>query len=336
MDRFWLILLRRLVCPSAPFRGRCGAHLGSSGVRKSTAKRITDLAENLAYKGKAKPTDAIQFHCLVSMDLFDSDTAGFYREIIESIEIESDLAGIPIKLVFLEQDAEVLERIKALASDDVRNGFLLVGIDDENLQKAAAEIGQIVLVNATDPTMRYDGVTPANRRGAYLGTRHLLDLGHRRIAHFTMSERTTIYDRLVGYRLALNEYGIDYDPDLVFDVAHLRPYDSAAATRKALEAGKLDVTGIFCTSDLVAVGAVSAIERAGLSVPGDFSVVGFDNTRVTARHQPGLTTLSVDLREVGRQCVKRLLERLQNPSAPSLDIHVGCELIVRESSQRLA
>lgn len=308
---------------------------GSGGVSSSTVRRVQELANNLSYKAKGKSADIYNLQCLVSMTLFETDAAGFYREIIEGIEAEADTSGHPITLTFLEEGADNIARICNLANDDSETGFLLVGIDDERQREAAASVGEIILVNASDTAMRYDGVTPANRRGAFLGTKHLIDLGHRRIAHFAWPKRATIRDRFLGYKAALLDAGIPYDPDLVFEVENLRPYDAADAARKALNSGKLDATGIFCASDLVAVGVVSAILSEGLSVPEDYSIVGFDNTRVTARHEPGLTTLSVALPQVGQESVRRLIERIRNPQLVPMDIHVGCQLVERKSTQRL-
>jgi DNA-binding LacI/PurR family transcriptional regulator len=144
--------------------------------------------------------------------------------------------------------------------------------------------------------------------------------------------RPTIRDRHAGYRLALSDYGIPFDPELLFEVPSMRPSNGLQVARQALEEGRLDATGIFCSNDMLAVGVASAIDSAGLSVPEDFSIVGFDNTRVTARHRPSLTTLGVDLTEIGRQSVRRLLEHMHDPDLPPVEIQIGCNLIVRESS----
>lgn len=308
---------------------------GSGGVSSSTTKRIQDLADNLSYKAKGKSAETYSLQCLVSMALFETDAAGFYREIIEAIEAEADACGHHLTLTFLEEEADNVSRIRGMARDDCQTGFLLVGIDDELQRETAASVGEIILVNASDTAMRYDGVTPANRRGAFLGTKHLIELGHRRIAHFSWSKRQTIRDRFLGYQAALLDAGIPFDPDLVFEVKNLRPYDAAYAAREALNAGKLDATGIFCASDLVAVGVISALLGEGLSVPQDYSIVGFDNTRITARHKPGLTTLSVALPQVGRESVRRLIERIRNPQLVPSDTHVGCQLVERMSTKRL-
>jgi DNA-binding LacI/PurR family transcriptional regulator len=309
---------------------------GSGGVSSSTIKRVQDLANNLSYKARGRSAEAYQLNCLVSMALFETDAAGFYREIIEGIEAEADDAGHPVTLTFLDAESDNVARILDMARDDCETGFLLVGIDDEQQRDAAASVGEIILVNASDVAMRYDGVTPANRRGAFLGTKHLIELGHRRIAHFTWSRRATIRDRFLGYQAALLDAGIIFDPDLVFEVRNLRPHDAADAARKALASGKLqEATGIFCASDLVAVGVISALLGEGYSVPEDFSIVGFDNTRITARHEPGLTTLSVALPQVGRESVRRLIERIRNPDLVPMDIHVSCQLVTRKSTMAL-
>lgn len=307
---------------------------GLGGVSEATTRRIQNLAEDLAYRSSRQwHEEAIELHCLLPMKLFDADAAGFYREIVEGIQKAADAEGLPFSLTLLEEGANSAQRIRALGGGDTTVGLLLVGTDDPDIQAAAAETGHVVLVNVHDRSMRFDAVTPANHSGGYLATRHLLELGHRRIAHFTWLQRSTIKARFAGYKRALEEFGVPFDPDLVFTLSGPSPNESAAVARKALKSGKLDATAIFCASDMVGLGVASALYDSGLSIAEDVSVVGFDNTGVTARHKPALTTMEVDLVELGRQCVQRMQERARYPDRPAVYCQIGCRLIDRGSTR---
>ena len=306
------------------------------GISEDSRRRIAEIADTLGYDRRAGArADERTVVMAVPIDLFSGDAAGFYREIMEAVEDELDALGIPLETLFLDgRDSDPARLTETCTSPSV--GVLCVALDDAAILAAAQASGAAaLLVNGVDPLMRLDGVTPANHRGAYLATRHLLQHGHRRIAHITALSRQTIRDRLDGYIAALSEAGIAYDPNLVIEIPALQPEAAGTAARAALAEGRLDVSAIFCGSDMVATGVIRALAEAGRSVPDDCSVVGFDNTRITARTRPGLTTVAVDMREIGRQSVRRLMERLATPELTPVEIRIGCRLIERQSVKDL-
>ena len=307
---------------------------GTGGVSEATTRRIQDMAAGLSYQSRAKAGQAFQLHCLVPMALFESDPAGFYRETIQAISNAADTLGAPFAVSFLEEGQDGLQRISELAESELPIGFLLVSIDDPKIHAAAADAGAAVLVNVAVPSATCDVVAPANRAGGYFATRHLLDLGHKRIAQITWTKRATIRERLAGYRQALEEADTsDFDPALVFDLDAMTPQEGANAARAALSDPKCDVTAFFCANDMVAVGVISAIENAGFSVPQDFSVISFDNTNITARNSPALTTMSIDLAEVGRESVRTIKERILNPERSVVFTQIGCRLVIRDTTR---
>ncbi len=306
----------------------------SKGVSDQVQREISDIAASMGYDGPSSALAklATKIYILFPIDFSSTDAGGFYQEIITALEEEFDNEGVPVEVVFLEHGADNAERIRTLSERHEKTGFVLIGVDDPRILEIAGDLPPILLANQTDPQMRVDSITPANQQGGYLATRHLLDLGHRRILHLTSLRRSTIRDRMIGYRAALADFGCDFDPDLVLDVENMHAPDGAVAIAKVLEEGKLDFTAIFCANDLLAAGTISALLRAGRKVPDDCAVVGFDNTRITARYKPGLTTMAVDLSELGHYGARRLLERMQNPNMASLTMLVGCQLIQREST----
>jgi DNA-binding LacI/PurR family transcriptional regulator len=135
------------------------------------------------------------------------------------------------------------------------------------------------------------------RGGAVRVVDHLLSLGHRRIAHLTGRLTSPERDRLTGYRRALEAAGIRVDLDLVVAAGHLRHHGYAAMEK--LLTRKVDFTAVFAVNDLTALGAMECLQRRGMRVPEDVSVVGFDDIYLARYAAPPLTTLRLPAYEMG-------------------------------------
>lgn len=179
------------------------------------------------------------------------------------------------------------------------------------------------------------GVDVDNRQGGYDATRHMIDRGHRRIATITGPEWPSTAARLDGYRAALANAGLAYDESLVVraDGWGLESGRSAAA---ALLARRAPFTGLFAHSDLIAFGASRELRLAGLTVPRDVSVVGYDDLPVAAYVEPPLTTVHQPMEELGALAASLLLDQLvaDAPTEPDMRL-LPAELVPRESVARI-
>src|SRR5690242_13867547 len=164
-----------------------------------------------------------------------------------------------------------------------------------------------------------------NHLGAYEATRHLIRLGHRRIAHIQGPLKYQVsHDRYQGYCDALKEDGISLDPALVLE-GDFMPSTGRACTHAFLDlpAWKRP-TAIFAGSDYMAYAAISAIEQRGLRVPDDVEVVGFDDNPSSAHMEPALTTVRQPFYEMGRRACELLLALVDTPrSMNGLNHHNG-------------
>ena len=173
-------------------------------------------------------------------------------------------------------------------------------------------------------------VTVDNTRGAALATRHLIDRGRHRIGHLAgPALRQTAIRRQAGYREALAEAGLPFDPCLVIDGAPSIRGGYRVATQ-LLKAQRPDA--LFCYNDLMAVGAGVACRQLGLSIPRDVALVGFDDIVIAALVTPALTTVRIAQYELGKLTSQFLLERLQNKNLPPKTVVFPVELQVRNSS----
>lgn len=180
-----------------------------------------------------------------------------------------------------------------------------------------------------------------NAEGAFAVTSHLLSRGHRRILHLAGSAgHTTAVDRLRGFRRALAEHGIDEDPSLVVHPPSRWPAhgpalgDAVRASgfarvrdRLAGNHGRPDFTAVVAVDDLVAAGALRALTAAGLRVPDDVSVVGYNDTAPAPDTAPALTTVHIPAVELGRTAVRLAL----SSSPPGEPVILGTHIVVRES-----
>lgn len=172
-----------------------------------------------------------------------------------------------------------------------------------------------------------------NRGGAFQATDHLLTAGHRRILFLGgIPHLSTAEERKDGYLHALRAHGVPHDSELDIPGPYTR-VSGYKRTREALATG-LDFTAIFTGTDMVATGALAALREAGLDVPGDISLVGFDDVPFAADLTPALTTIRVPYEDLGRAAVRLALDREERLAA---DDHVvlSTQLMIRQSVRTL-
>lgn len=185
-----------------------------------------------------------------------------------------------------------------------------------------------VLLDCRDPHAEYPSVVPDEFRAAYDATTHLLDHGHRRIAHLTIDPTlgAAVERRRAGYRQALEDAGVTVDEALVIE-----DESTASGGRRCL-ARAIEIpdrpTAVFCFNDQYAMGVYQAAREAGLRIPDDLSVVGFDDQLlIAAELVPGLTTMRLPHYEMGRWAINALLD----PSVTPPQQELRCDRVDRGS-----
>ncbi|HEX6480192.1 MAG TPA: LacI family DNA-binding transcriptional regulator [Ktedonobacteraceae bacterium] len=222
-----------------------------------------------------------------------------YELVLYSIndeDIERDRSEVINRLLATQLTAGLLAIYPDRASQHLtrlyKQGFPVVIIDDQEVQ--------------VTPWVGVD-----NTAGAYTAVRHLIGLGHRRIAHILGPAPYLVSkDRYDGYRQALLEEGIEPEPELVLEGDFL-PQSGRAGAEKLFELpAERRPTAIFASSDQMAYGVLAAAEAHGLSVPGDIAVVGFDDDAPSAHTHPALTTVRQPYFEMGQRGIELLLSML--------------------------
>nr|PZN10300.1 MAG: LacI family transcriptional regulator [Caldicoprobacter oshimai] len=176
-----------------------------------------------------------------------------------------------------------------------------------------------------------DAVVIDNYKSSFEAVKYLINTGHRRICIINGDTSLTLYkERFEGYRHALQAAGLPIMPELVLDVAG-RDDNGYGAVTAMLKKGILP-DAVFATSDPRAIGAIRAIKDCGLSVPGDISVVGFDDLDISAFLDPPLTTVSQPLYEMGARAARRLIDMINGEKSgqPKVEL-VEANLVIRKS-----
>jgi DNA-binding LacI/PurR family transcriptional regulator len=223
-----------------------------------------------------------------------------------------------------EEDA--LESFLELRAD----GIILAGprLRASAVATAAAEV-PIVSVGRPMRARRVDTIVDDDRLGAKLVVRHLVELGHRAIAHIDGGSGAGARPRRRGYEEAMRELGLA-DEIRVFhgdftDVA------GAQAAHRLLESGEMP-TAVFASNDFAAAGVLDRLEDEGLRIPEDISLVGYDNTFLAALHHMSLTTVDQPREEMGRLAMAALLDRLEGGRTSPVRHVVAPSLVVRRTS----
>lgn len=303
---------------------------GNGYVRDGLAARIQSAAVEMNYALPGTVTG--QRVLLVSSQeaMLDFQRSQFTMYVLAGLQERANAQEIRVDTFTYQNSADLGTLREAAGAEDVI-GVLLVTVDDQTLSATQGLSCPVVIVNGDDPGMRLSSVTPCNRSAAALGTSYLTGLGHRRIAFLSVPGRRTILRRFEGWRDALAG---DFDPDLALDVEDW----TAEAARKSIAAALgrgLDFTAVVAAGDILAAGAIAALQAAGKDVPGDVSVLGIDGLPQGQYLSPALTTVEIPMHAVGAMSLELLGETVRLRGAeiefPARRIELACKLIRRAS-----
>lgn len=225
-----------------------------------------------------------------------------------------------------------VERMTYLLARKVDGVIVLTGrLGDAQLIEYAQRI-PIVVTGRCLEAQNLVSLKVDDREGARVATEHLIQGGHTRIAHIAgPSDHADSLDRLHGYRQALEEAGLPYDPELVAQADFHEP-SGVLAINQLLESRKT-FTAVFASNDQTAVGARLALYRRNIRVPDDISLVGFDDLPGSVYTIPPLTTVRQPVYDIGRAAAQAMLGLIEGhvitTNLPPL------ELVIRESTSRL-
>ncbi len=302
---------------------------GRTDVAPTTRARLEDLLAHHGYRRRADRQRG-EFVELVFPEL----ESAWSIEVIEGVEGVAKAAGLSLVLtVSGNRHAPAADWVDgALRRRPV--GVVMVFSDLSAPQREKLRrrgIPFAVVDPAGDPPADVPSIGSANWSGGLMATRHLIELGHRRIAAITGPEDMMCsLARIDGYRSAMSAADLPVDPAWVrFGDFHTT--GGEAHTRDLLALAETP-TAIFAGSDLQALGAIAAASEAGLSVPSDLSVVGYDDIPLMRSMTPPVTTVHQPLRRMGEEATRLVLRMAAGEEPETLHMDLATHLVVRGST----
>ncbi len=211
------------------------------------------------------------------------------------------------------------------------DGIIYVGMHDRHLDYLFDPMDTPLVFAYSHGTKLDTYVTYSNEDSAADLTRYLINKGHRRIAVIAGHPHSyPTARRMQGIQAALQQVGLAL-PEEYIRYGNWE-YLSGEEQARALLALPVRPTAVFAMNDLMAAGCIRAFNTAGLSIPGDIAVAGFDNREVAAYLQPPLTTVRLPTTEIGAGAALRLMEKIANPSAPPARVIIHCSIVERQSA----
>jgi LacI family repressor for deo operon, udp, cdd, tsx, nupC, and nupG len=255
----------------------------------------------------------------------------YFSEVLLGIEEVAGKTGFGVLIGASARDPEREDQLAQQLLTGVVDGVLLMNgrlpprLADPALRHRLLAVAERIPGSGL-PTVHIDDLAAAQA-----AVSHLVGLGHRRIAHIAGPIGNVVTAaRHKGYVAALAQVGMAPDPALT----RFGPFalDSGEMAMAALLALPTPPTAVFCTSDEMAIGAIRTIKAAGLTVPGDLSVVGFDDIVFARAYDPPLTTVRQPRHRIGCDAMRLLEDRLNGIEGPRRGLVLPFELIIRESS----
>ncbi len=305
---------------------------GELALKIDTESKIIEAMQSLGITPPAPTTS--QRVTIIVPEL----TNPYFAALTEALARAASVRGLDASICLSggdpKNESDLIDRM--LESDEDLYGVIYVGMSSEspNLQELAAKFPVVVTDEPIEDTEagHLPFVGADNFAGAFQATNYLISMGHRRIAHVGGPiDLISAQKRQQGYEAALRSNGIDLDPSLVFHGPYSEKFGASVLTQFKLLENR--PSAAFVSSDIVAIGVISAAPLYSINVPGDLSLIGFDGIRVGAWLRPQLTTISQPVTDIANAAFGELTALQQGHHAT--DHVLPMELTLRESVLRI-
>ncbi|MFQ5836147.1 MAG: LacI family DNA-binding transcriptional regulator, partial [bacterium] len=306
-------------------------------VAEKTRKRVLKTAKDLDFQPN-KLAAGLKLEKSAAIGLIFPSFMGstFYSQIFHAIEDEATGKGYGIILGSSYGHPEKEELLIDLLRERRVEGLIIIpssyNVDLKYYQRLREKI-PFVFVDRYLPEIDADRVTTDNVKGTYIAVRHLIKLGHERIALLSGPEApcTSIQDRIKGYEKALGEFGIGFRKIIETEKDLNKPKRCAYKAMKSFLSSEFGISALFAVNDGIAIGALRAIREAGLKVPHDIAVIGYNDDEIAPFASVPLTTVAQRKEEMGKIAVGLLLERIRQKKGMPRHILLEPRLVVRAS-----
>lgn len=303
-------------------------------VKASTLKVIREAAQKMGYKPSrvARRLRVGQGNAKVMGLIIPDIMNPFFADITKGVE---DVAYTEGYVLILNNSNESQLRqkvcIETLQMEGV-DGIILppVSKTESQVKKLVDEGYAIVCVDRKFKGLAVDSIVSDNQHGAYIAVRHLIGLGHERIAYIGgIPTISTSQERANGYKKALREHNIEIDPQLIFEGdSKQRSGESLAQTLFSLTEPP---TALFTGNNLITVGALATCRRLGIRVPEELAIVGYDDVPWASSLYCPPTVVNQPGYEIGRRAAKMLISRIKEPEESHVTVTLDPKFLIRDS-----
>jgi DNA-binding LacI/PurR family transcriptional regulator len=298
-------------------------------ISEATTARILNLAQKMGYTPSLIARDLVTQQTNTIGLVISRISDLFIADLVIGVEQAARSYGYSVFLISSYRDAKREKEAVQSLHERRTTGIIVTGsqIDEGYLALRERFPQPIVLINC--PAYPHS-ISSDNLAGARQAVEHLVQLGHRRIAFLANpSSHQANLDRLAGYKTILNRFGLPLEQELVVDGDGTMASGRQAAEQLLAQAEP--PSAMFCFNDLMAIGALCALSQAGLRVPADCSVVGFDDLEVAAYCCPPLTTVRQHRDRLGQRAMYMLHQLIQDRGEVQAEI-LAAELVVRKTT----
>ena len=304
-------------------------------ISEKTKKKILLIVNKLRYTPNAIARGLKTKRTYTLGMLIPDITNPFFAEIARGVEDAANKNNFNVILCNtddkLKKERTYLEILRGKRVDGLILGT--AHVKDKSILELEMKKFPYILISRNIEGLDKNCIIVDDVEGGMMATEYLIKLGHRRIAHITGPLKTrSALNRLKGYKLALKKYNIEYMDELVEegDFRIKGGYQAMKKFLKLLEPPR----AIFAANDLLALGAMQAIQKKNFHIPEDFSVIGFNDIELASFVYPALTTIRQPMLEMGELAVKMLLRIIEEGEFNQRKIVLKPKLIIRESCRK--
>jgi LacI family transcriptional regulator len=308
---------------------------GKRDVGDELKQRVLEAVSELGYRPNGAARSLRTRAAMVLGVIISDVTNSFFTAVVRGAEDKAQNAGYSVVLANADEDLRKEARYLEVAAAEQMAGVLLSPASSRQTSiEVLLERGiPVVTIDRRLATAAVDSVTVNNHQAAREATQHLISQGCTRIGIIAgPAQTTTGASRLAGHRAALRAAGRQSDHSLTA-YGNFRTDGGYAAARKLLRLPR-PPDGLLISNDLMTIGGLQAIAEAGLSIPGDIAVVGFDNASWATAFRPPLTVVTQPTYEIGEVATDLLLRRVSGEKFPPRHVVLRAKLVERESSRR--
>lgn len=302
-------------------------------ISEETRKRIFAISEQLNYQPSVVAS-ALTGKRTYTIGLLIPDLANpFFAEVARHVEDRANELGYNVVICNTDNnEAKEMKYVQLLRQKSVDGIIVATGVkNDDTLTELIRQEVPISLIARDRSHLSASSVLVDDYMGGYQAATHLIELGHKRIAIVAENRRiASSEDRIRGYRHALEQAGLPIEDRYILESDFTIQGGRRAA--EMLLSEENPPTAIFACNDLLAIGAIQAAGDRNLSIPGDLSVVGFDNTILAEITYPPLTTVAQPIQAMGHQVVDLIAGEINQTGKVKQRIVIVPELIVRRST----